>query len=225
MTSSVFQLIDLDRTLFDTSAFAKAITEEVNLLYPGIGTQLDKKFEEAYAREETFFLLRYLRAQKGDAWFEKLAARVLEKGGPERFVLPGARERLAFAETLSNEKPAWGILTYGDEIDQRLKLSVMNLDDAPMYITSTPDKAPVIASWKRPDGTFQLPAAFGGRVVERLSFEDDKLRAFRGLPAGVRGIWLTSNAHAEVLINEGDFANTEPVHTLQQSIQLLKKYF
>ena len=42
MKPSLFQLIDLDRTLFDTSRFVKAITDEIDILHPGVGTKLDE---------------------------------------------------------------------------------------------------------------------------------------------------------------------------------------
>lgn len=191
MSGSLFQIFDFDRTLFDTSAFTKALTDEIDRTEPGMGAELDRQFEEAYSREETFFILRHLRSEKGDTWFEALVERVVEQKGAESLMLPGARERLAFADTLATQHPAWGILTYGDEVDQLMKLRIAGLEDAPLVIADTPDKGAIIASWKQSDGTFKLPDAFGGATVERLTFEDDKLRAFIGLPENARGIWIT----------------------------------
>lgn len=187
---SVFQLIDLDRTLFDTSAFAKAITDEVNKTHPGLGTELDEQFEAAYMQEETFFLLRYLRQEQGDAWFEELVERVVKAHGAEAFILPGVQQRLEFADTVKDDGPAWGILTYGDEIDQLMKLRIIGLEGEPMCLTDTPDKGEVLRTWQNEDGTFQLPDALGGERVDGLTFEDDKLRAFANLPEGVIGVWI-----------------------------------
>ena len=72
-----------------------------------------------------------------------------------------------------------------------MKLAIAGIQDTPLLITETPDKGPVIASWQQSDGTFVLPAAFGEQVANELTFEDDKLRAFDGLPSDVRGIWLS----------------------------------
>lgn len=187
---SIFQLIDLDRTLFDTSAFAKAITDEVNKTHPGLGTELCEQFEAAYENEETFFLLRYLRQEQGDDWFEELIEKVVLAHSAEAFVLPGVHQRLEFADTVKDDGPAWGILTYGDEIDQLMKLRIMGLEGEPIYLADTPDKGRVLKTWQTENGTFQLPDSLGGERVDRLTFEDDKLRAFSDLPDGVVGVWV-----------------------------------
>ena len=187
---SIFQLIDLDRTLFDTSAFAKAITDEVNKTHPGLGTELDEQFEAAYKQEETFFLLRYLRQEQGDMWFEELVKRIVKAHGVETFVLPGVHERLEYADTVKTDGPAWGVLTYGDEVDQLMKLRILGLEDEPMCLTDTPDKGGVLKLWQNEDGSFQLPDSLGGERVDRLTFEDDKLRAFSNLPSNVLGVWV-----------------------------------
>lgn len=223
--SKLFQLIDFDRTLFDTSAFAKALTDELDRVEPGLGTVLDEQFEAAYRKEQTFFMLRYFRQQKGDIWFEQLVDRVVGKYGAESFMLPGARERLTFAEKLSSEKPSWGILTYGDVIDQQMKLRIAGLQDASVFITDTPDKGRLIATWQLPGGEFQLPDAFGGGVVDALTFEDDKLRAFQGMPAGVYSFWITADKNAQKRIKDESINTVVPVATLYESMELLERQF
>lgn len=194
----IFQLIDLDRTLFDTSKFAKALTDEVNKTHPGLGAQLDEQFEEAYTREETFFLLRYLRQEMGDQNFEMLVNQVVmqQPEGGAAFKLPGFDERLELANGLSSHTPGWGILTYGDYIDQVMKMRLVGLEDATMYCTPTPNKGEIIAGWRQADGRFRLPEEYGGDLVDNLTLEDDKHRAFLDLPEGVRGVWLTHDPRA-----------------------------
>jgi len=203
---NVFQLIDLDRTLFDTSKFAKALTDELNKVHPGLGTQLDEQFEKAYAREETFFLLRYLRQEMGNQQFEALVDEVVAKQ-PEKgaaFKLPGFHARLELADTLSSRTPGWGILTYGDPIDQLMKMKLVGLEGAPMYCTPSPNKGETIAQWQQEDGRFHLPDEYGGGIVDTLTFEDDKYRAFLELPKGVFGIWLTRDPQATERLGELD---------------------
>lgn len=204
MKPRLFQLIDLDRTLFDTARFVKAIIDEIEEIEPGFGAHLSEQFEQSYKNEETFFLLRYLRQEKGDDWFASVVRSAMEKHGKEAFILPGVAERLRFAEHLTTYRPAWGILTYGDEIDQRMKAALIGLDHIPMYLVDTPDKSQVIRSWLLTDGTFHLPSVFGGEIVDALTLEDDKLRAFNDLPPSVCGIWLsrgaTVNKHTSGLI-------------------------
>lgn len=193
MAHSIFQLIDLDRTIFDTSGFIKAITDEINLTEPGVGTELDTRYEAAYKKEETFFLLRYLREERGDEWFEELVKRVVEKIGAPALLLTGVRERLSLADAVTDYRPSWGVMTFGDKVDQLMKLLIVGLQDAPILLTDTPDKAGLMRSWQQPDGTFQLPLEFGGGVVDYLTLEDDKLRAFVGLPEGAHGFWVTQD--------------------------------
>lgn len=202
MARSVFQLIDLDRTIFDTSMFAKALTDEINISEPGVGTKLDELFETAYEKEQTFFLLRYLRDERGDAWFEDLVARAMQKIDASSLLLDGVKERLVSADGASSHRPAWGIFTYGDEIDQRMKARLIGMEDVPLFLTDTPDKATVITSWKTTDGTFKLPEEFGGGVVDYITLEDDKIRAFKGLPDGSFGFWVTKNPDANALLAE-----------------------
>ncbi len=222
MKRNLFQLIDLDRTLFDTSKFAKAITDEVNKSEPGLGTELDAQFEEAYAREETFFVLRFLRKHLGDEGFMTLVDKVLAAYGREAFKIEGFDERIALADTLTDVRPSYGIFTFGDEADQYLKLSILGLQDAPIYFTESADKSPVIASWKQPDGTYALPDEFGGNVVEQVTFEDDKARAFTQLSEGVTGIWLTSAADAAEHAKSLGAHRLEIVPSLTASTELLK---
>ena len=49
MSRNLFQLIDLDRTIFDTERFAKALTDEIEASEPGVGADLEARFEAAYA--------------------------------------------------------------------------------------------------------------------------------------------------------------------------------
>lgn len=195
MKRSLFQLIDLDRTIFDTARFAKALTDEIEVTEPGVGAELEARYEAAYANEETFFMLRFLRDSHGDAWFEALVERVVEAIGADALFMPGAKERLALADELTDVRPSWGVLTYGDEVDQLMKLRLIGLENAPVVLSHTPDKGELIKSWQQADGTFMLPSEFGGGVVHNLTLEDDKLRAFTHIPAGVLGFWLMTGAH------------------------------
>lgn len=222
---SVFQLIDLDRTLFDTSKFVKAITDEINITNPGLGTELDERFEAAYKNEETFFLLRHLRKEKGDLWLETLVASVVARYGSDAFLLSGVKERLAFAETLSSHAPAWGILTYGDTIDQTMKLRILGMSNVPVYLTQTPDKGEVLQAWKTLDGRFQLPAEYGGGVVDIITLEDDKLRAFNNLPEQAVGLWVAAPGKENHGEGVETASNVFVVQNLFESIDHLKAHF
>lgn len=222
--SRVFQLIDFDRTLFDTSAFAKAVTAEVDSVHPGMGSMLTAEFEAAYKREETFFLFRYLRTELGDSVLTKLVEKVIEKYGADTFKLTGFEERLRLANALEEQGIGWGILSYGEAIDQFMKFRIVGLENARILLTETPDKAEIIRSWLQVDGTFHLPPEYGGGVVDELTFEDDKLRAFTNLPAHVLGVWMSPNARLDTEQRK-DFPSLHLAHSLNESIEIISKKF
>lgn len=202
MKTNLFQLIDYDRTIFDTSRFIREVTARVNRYRDGMGDAIDAKFEETYKSEQTFFIMQYIRDELGIEVLDTLINEVLADNPGDRFLLPGADERIALADQLTDTRPSWGILTYGHEVDQVLKLKIGGFSDAPTLITDTPDKATVIRRWLQPDGTFVLPSEYGGMAVEHLTFEDDKLRAFIDLPKNVSGIWITNFDDAPARIEE-----------------------
>jgi hypothetical protein len=224
--AGLFQCIDFDRTLFDTSRFVEALTSEVDRLHPGMGAELNKKFEVAYKAEKTFFVMRYLRETLGNQEFKQLIDAVQKKHQGDRFLLPGALERLELADQLSDRRPSFGILTYGDVMDQVLKLTLAGLGTVPVFMTDTPHKAAILAGWQQSDDTFRLPDVFGGQSVSQLTLEDDKLRAFPGLPKGVVGVWLRpdekAGGHKELSTKGG--VVTEAA-TITESGELLKHLF
>jgi hypothetical protein len=221
--SRLFQLIDFDRTIFDTARFAALLTDEINIIQPGLGDELETQFEEAYKKEETFFMLRYLRNRLGDEHFERIVQSIVDREGKESFLLPGVAERLAYADEISSLRPSWGILTYGDAIDQRMKLRISGFEDAPVHIAGTPDKGALITSWLNSDGTFTLPGELTSETVTDIIFEDDKLRAFHGIPERVQGFWITAADDAMVRVREVSGA-VVPVKNLGETVVYLKAH-
>lgn len=221
MKPSIFQLIDLDRTLFDTVGFINEVLRKVNMLDPELGAQLGARFEASYNAERTFFVLRYLREKLGDETLERFVAEVAEEHRAHSFLLRGAKERLREAHHLSRHQPSHGIMTYGDEIDQLLKIRIAGLGHLPVYVTETPNKSALMKSWQQADGTFRLPDAFGGGIVEQLVLEDDKLRAFTDLPEGALGIWITDDEDPHHRLEEAQ-VKVIPVRDLHESIDVLK---
>lgn len=225
MKPSVFELIDLDRVIFDTAQFAAALTDEIHRTEPELGTMLQEQFEVAYEKEETFFLLRYLRHTHGDAWFAALVQKIVQHYGAEAFILPGVHERFAEPDNPDGGKACRGILSYGDAIDQHMKIQLIGLENVPLYIADTPDKAWLIRSWRLPDGRFQLPDEFGGHIVDTVILEDDKLRAFEGLPESAYGVWITQYEDAEARLVAAGVGNVTYAQDLHASFQHLKKKF
>lgn len=229
MTTSIFQLIDLDRTLFDTTLFVKMICDQVDVFQPGLGAEIDVRFEEAYRQENTFFALAYIREKLGEEQYNAFVDAVMRQNSAETFLLPGVRERLEFAQQLSEasgagENSGFGLFTYSQyPEDQYLKTRLTGLDTLPMYIGNTADKTERIKSWQTSEGKFQLPNEFGGVVVDVVTLEDDKLRAFENLPKNAYGFWLTHYEDAEERLKAAGYRNVTIVRDLHESIAALKK--
>lgn len=221
---SLFQIIDFDRTIFDTSKFALLVTAELETVRPGMGKALDEQFEIAYKNRETFFVFRYIREEIGAEALELLVTTVVDRVGIDALLMPGARERLAFAEQIGTQQPAWGILTYGDADDQYMKLRIAGFKDIPTILLETPDKSEIIATWKNKDGSFTLPAEFGGHTVDVVSLEDDKLRAFTNIVEGITGVWM-KNALNELTEGEAIPRGVHPVTDMYESIEYLKSLY
>lgn len=219
MKTRLFQVIDFDRVLFDTEKFANALTDELRSTDPVLAEKLHHAFEDAYAKEETFFLLRVLREMMGEQFALYVETVVRAYGGGGAFLRPGAKERLTFADTITDARPSAGILTYGDEIDQRMKLEIAGLADVPMMLSPTPNKSEVLRLWQQSDSAFQLPLEFGGQIVTAITLEDDKLRAFDNMPANVIGIWV--NETSTVVKSAG----LTRCNDLYESINYLKSKF
>lgn len=220
----LFQIIDFDRTIFDTSKFALLVTAELEAIRPGMGKSLDDRFEAAYKNRETFFVFRYIREEIGLDGLEGLIETVINREGVDALLMPGARERLAFAEQIGTQQPAWGILTYGDADDQYMKLRIAGFKDVPTILLETPDKSEIIATWKNDDGTFTLPAEFGGHTVDVISLEDDKLRAFNNIVEGITGVWM-KNPLNELAEGETIPEEVHPVNDMYESIEYLKSLY
>jgi hypothetical protein len=223
MKNNTFQLIDFDRVIFDTALLITKMMDEMKHESPEVALDLAHRFEAAYSKEDTFFVLKFLRDTRGQEWLDAIVATVVQKYGAELFMLPGARERLAGADALTTRRPSFGILTYGDATDQYMKIRMVGIESVPIHLTDTPDKSEIIQSWKQTDGTFLLPDDFGGGVVSTLTFEDDKLRAFSQLPEGVIGVWITRRDDASLRLLETNPHNLHIAGDLHESLQFLKE--
>lgn len=223
MKTNTFQLIDFDRTLFDTTKLIEEFLAAIKEEDPKLSDELKVQSEEAYKEERTFFILRFLREHKGDTWVETFIHDIVERKGVDSFMLPGARERIKAADELSSARPSWGILTYGDPVDQLMKVRLAGLDAFPLHIVTVSEKGGLISSWQTEDGKFQLPEEFGGGIVDQLTFEDDKLSVFEGTPLGLIGVWVTHREDARLRLVESELPNVVIASDLHESLAYLRQ--
>lgn len=216
----VFQALDFDRTIFRTRTMQQKLIDALALYRPGLEKEIEKESIAHGARGESFFIFQYLRERLGTVDFPDFMTQFRASTPVDALVKDGAHERLAYAFS----QPGWsgGIMTYGAPEDQRMKLDMLDMAKYPHYITSTPDKGAIIASWLQPDGTFLLPDEYGGGVVDVVTLDDDKLRAFQGLPKQAYGMWLTKDAEALTQVPQELQDRVVPVKDLFESIDHLK---
>jgi len=217
---TVFHILDLDRTLLDTSKLAQRLRAIIVRHDPDLGKDISIEFAKHVQQGTSFFIFDFIVDKIGH---EKLNLYVNELNyttPASELLLPGARERIAFAKS----QPGWsmGILTYGSTRDQKIKLKLVGLQMERHIVTETPKKGAIIASWKLPNGKYKLPIEFGGHTVDALTFDDDKFIAFKDLPEDVLGQWVTHASVGGSTDMQKLPANVRPVANLNASIAYLK---
>lgn len=217
---SVFHIIDLDRTLLDTSKLAERLRAIVAKNNADLALAIEREVEKYAQLTNSFFMFEYIAINAGHDALESYVEELNATTDVEDLLLPGAVNRMEFATS----QPNWemGILTYGSPHDQEIKLKLVGLDTKHRIITSTPKKGAIIASWKQPDGTYQLPDAFGGHTVDVLTFDDDKLVAFEDLPEDVLGQWITKSSMDSTFESDDLPGNVRAIADLESSIAYLK---
>jgi hypothetical protein len=220
---SVFQILDLDRTLLDTAKLARMVQEIIAVDNPQLSDTIGEKLLLGTAQRASFFMFEYIGLQVGQPKLESYIAELANKVSNDDLLLPGARERIAFGKSQSG----WdvGILTYGAIRDQTIKLQLVGLQDEKFIVTDTHQKGRLIASWKSPSGQYQLPHQFGGQAVDSITLDDDTLDSFVGLPSDASGQWITIASTDVSKAPQQLLSNVTPQDDLQASIDFLTTEF
>lgn len=217
---TVFQVLDLDRTLLDTSKLAHHLKEVVARHDPELAHDIDMQLAKHAEQRTSFFIFEYISDQIGEYRLHDYVNELNYIAPSSELLLPGALERIAFAKS----QPGWsvGILTYGSKRDQMIKLKLAGLQSERHLITDIPEKGETIASWKLPDGKYKLPIEFGGHTVDTITLDDDKLVAFDNLPDDVHGQWVTHATIGGAVEMQKLPDNVRTIASLDESIRYLK---
>lgn len=217
---TVFHILDLDRTLLDTSKLAQCLKEIIASHDIKLSQDIDTELTRHAQEQKSFFIFEYIAKRNG---YDKLNNYIdeLNYSTPScELLLPGVAERIAFARS----QPGWsmGILTYGSPSDQNIKLKLAGLQAERRLVIDVPHKGKLIASWKLPNGKYKLPVEFGGHTVDILTLDDDKLIAFKDLPEDVLGQWVTNASIGGSVEMQKLPANIRLVSNLEGSVAYLK---
>jgi len=216
----VFHVLDLDRTLLDTSKLAHNLKEIIARHNPELADAIHDEAIRHMNEKSSFFIFDYIANAVGELQFGQYMDELQQINPSLELLLPGALERIAYAKS----QPGWamGIMTYGADRDQMIKLKLLNLQFENLLIMDSPHKGEVIASWKLPDGRFKLPDEFGGHVVDIVTLDDDKHIAFDHLPDGVYGQWIAHASLGGMTELQSVSENVRVVPDLYASIAYLK---
>ncbi len=219
---TVFHILDLDRTLLDTSKLARTLKDLIARKDPSLAEAITAEAARHKQEKTSFFIFEYIAGHIGHDALNEYVHQLNYSVPASELLLPGASERIAFAKS----QPGWsvGILTYGSKRDQMIKLKLAGLHLERHLITDSPKKGDIITSWKLPNGKFKLPIEFGGHSVDCITLDDDKLVAFENLPDDVYGQWVTHATIGGTVEMQKLLPNVRAVATLEESIQYLKQH-
>lgn len=196
-----FVLLDLDRTIGDTTQLFQRLVQVVDKKFHISATD----FVNAAAREEasggSFDAGEYLRgvlsakfegSERVASCMEEVASELVKGVDRADCVLNPGASALMGRLTLNNL--FYGIITYGGEWWQKTKIKACQLDKVPSMIIDTKNKGELIESWYVPRRGYVMPEAFNGGGIPTVSksvwLVDDKLVSFRGLnPSRARAYW------------------------------------
>lgn len=193
MTASddAFYVVDFDRTLADTDRMFEVFLQVADEYITIPRHQIEAAAADVKRRGDSFdtagYVRNYLIGQgRLDDW-DRLTHRYVCESQSLDMLLPGAAELLG---ALRSQPLKYGILTYGNPLWQRLKLSAVQLQRIPHIVMTTKDKGRLIGGWQGQDG-FSLPSRLGGGTAERIVLIDDKAASFEAFP-GVPswGYWV-----------------------------------
>jgi phosphoserine phosphatase len=192
-----FYIVDFDRTLVDSDKMTEVFIE-VAEQYDAISREQVLKADADMKRlgdslDTAGYVRDHMNEQgRSDEW-EKLEKQFIHESRALNYLMPGAAELL---EWLAENGKPYGILTYGNPLWQRLKLTAAGFNHVRHIIMEQKEKGKFISSWQRENGTFHLPDAFGRGDVNRIVMIDDKAISFSNFPSGPsKGFWVLDPAN------------------------------
>lgn len=192
-----FYIVDFDRTLVDTDKMTEVFIEIAEEHGAISREQIEKANQDVTRTGDSFDTAGYVRdrlmAEDHSEEWEALEKQYIHESRSLNYLLPGAAELL---EWLAVHGKRYGILTYGNPLWQRIKLTASGFNHVRHIIMEQKEKGKLISSWQRDDGAFRLPEAFGNGWADYVILIDDKAVSFAGFPgAPSRGYWVLDPAH------------------------------
>ena len=208
-----YYVLDLDRTIFDTVKATILMEGVIALHDANLAASLSSKFEETSALGESFSIRDFITESVGEEETLKIEEKYKEAAAGQDLLMPGARELMDYIHSL--EHAMYGIMTYGSQLGQVMKIQAGRLGDVMALVTQETFKGAEIATWRQADGLYHMPPELGGVTVKEIVFIDDKPFSFKGLPIDCRGYLVKSIFDAGI---EKLPASVVPVNSLKEII-------
>lgn len=216
-----FYAIDFDRCLSDNdkldAIFDSLLNEQDSI--DGEALRLDRETFEAGGG--SFDVVDALQKQLSEYDLKLFLETFVERCQTKDLLLPGAKELI---DKLKSNNKHFGIVSYGGDKWQSIKIHAAGLNYIPALITDHKRKGEIIESWQQSDKTFLVPVSLMV-ADENIAFKtvvlmDDKATAFSGLPAEARGYWVQSLFSPLLTSQKGSIPrNVRAVKGLEQVIQ------
>jgi phosphoglycolate phosphatase-like HAD superfamily hydrolase len=187
---STYYILDLDRTILDTIKSTEYMEGVIALHNGDLAALLTQKFEEYSLLGESFSMRDFIVENAGEEEMQKIQEKFVEIVADKDLLMPGAKELMDYIKTLP--VTSFGIMTYGSELGQRMKIEAAGLGDVPSLITTETYKGALIATWRQDDELYHLPPELGSYITKEIVFVDDKPFSFKGLPIDCRGYLVKS---------------------------------
>ena len=191
-----YYIVDFDRTLVDTDKLNEVFIEICEQYGVISRERLMKVDAEVKQNGDSFGMAKYVRdtmaEQDRDGEWGKLEKQYIHESRALNYLLPGAAELL---EWLAAHGKRYGILTYGNPLWQRMKLTAAGFNHTHHIILEKKEKGRFISKWQRSDGLFKIPDALGRGTVDRIVMIDDKAVSFDSFPGNPSaGYWVLDSA-------------------------------
>lgn len=191
-----FFVLDFDRTLGSTVLLYELFQEIVESVVDNEAVhRLDSARHAVEDDGGSFDSITYVQdilasAGKADSW-QQIEDEFITRAHQSGFLEPGAERLIDYLDT---HHYSYGIVTYGGEAWQRLKIRAVGLDDIPVIVTKTQGKGEVIASWRQADGRYEVPGSLNRNseplTVQSIVLIDDNALNFVGLPGDAIGFYI-----------------------------------
>lgn len=191
-----FFVLDFDRTLGSTVLLYELFQEIVESVVDNEAVRrLDSVRHAVEDDGGSFDSITYVQdilasAGKADSW-QQIEDEFITRAHQSGFLEPGAERLINYLDT---HHYSYGIVTYGGESWQRLKIRAVGLDGIPAIVTKTQGKGELIASWCQVDGRYEVPGSLNRNgeplTVESIVLIDDNALNFEGLPSDAVGYYI-----------------------------------